>query len=84
MIKKTFQDFLNENDDVFNFHSIDKLQVTYISENVEIKGTLDSRSLLGKTATAWELFNELDAGSIAVTIKIPNEPSVVIYDINEC
>lgn len=80
MNKKTFQDFLNENDDVFDFHSIDKLQVTYSSENVEIKGTLYSRSLLGKTATAWKLFNELEAGSIAVTIKIPNEPSVVIYD----
>lgn len=83
MSKKTFQEFLNENDDVFNFHSIDKLQVTYRSENVEIKGTLDSRSLLGKTATAWKLFNELEGGSIVATITIPEIPdgsSEKIYD----
>ena len=78
MIKKTFQDFLNENDDVFNFHSIDKLQVTYRSENVEIKGTLNSRSLLGPTATAWKLFNELEDGSIVATI--PDGSSEKIYD----
>ncbi len=73
MSKKTFQDFLNESEDTFNFHSIDaKLQVSYRSENndVEIKGTLDSRSLLGTTATAWELFNELEENSMVVTITI--------------
>ena len=80
MSKKTFQDFLNENDDVFNFHSIDKLQVTYRSENTEIKGTLTSRSLLGPTTSAWELFNELEGGSIVATITIPDEPSLIIYD----
>lgn len=86
MSKKTFQDFqdfLEENmyqNTIFHFHEIRGFKVAYRSENTELKGTLNSRSLLGKTASAWELFNELEVGSIAVTIKIPNEPSVVIYD----